>query len=41
MPIFRPTDEEFKNPIEYLEKLFTQNRVQEYGCIKIIPPKSF
>lgn len=40
MPVFRPTEQEFKNPIDYIESL-SKHKVQQYGCIKIIPPKSF
>jgi histone demethylase JARID1 len=41
MPVFRPTDEEFKNPIDYFEKLLTKEDVHRFGCFKVIPPASF
>lgn len=40
MKTFRPTEEEFKNPISYIEQLFNEG-AHKYGVIKIIPPKSF
>ena len=41
MPIFRPTEEEFKSPIDYIEKLYLDGRIQPFGCVKVIPPESF
>ena len=41
MPVFRPTEEEFKNPIDYIEKIFHEHQLAKAGTIKIIPPKSF
>jgi hypothetical protein len=42
MPVFHPTEEEFKNPIIYIEHLMKGDaRINQYGCIKIVPPKSF
>lgn len=41
MPVFRPTEEEFQNPIDYIESLQSKHNAHHYGCIKIIPPKSF
>ncbi|KAF9421699.1 hypothetical protein HW555_002380 [Spodoptera exigua] len=35
-PVFRPTKEEFKNPMEYFMKIWDQ--AYEFGICKIIPP---
>lgn len=40
MKVYRPTEEEFTSPVEYFEKLY-QEGAHEYGCVKVIPPKSF
>jgi len=41
MPVFRPTEEEFKSPLDYIEKLYYKEKASGYGCIKIIPPSSY
>ena len=41
MPVFYPTEEEFKNPIDYIEKLYDHYEASEYGTVKVVPPKSF
>jgi len=41
MPVFRPTEEEFRSPFEYIEKIFIEEKMTKYGTVKIIPPKSF
>lgn len=40
MKVFRPTEAEFSDPIKYIEGLYEQE-AWKFGCIKIIPPKSF
>lgn len=35
-PTFRPTMDEFRNPIDYIHKIADQGR--RYGIVKIIPP---
>ena len=41
MPVFYPTEAEFRNPIDYVEKLLAEEQVHLYGCVKIVPPASF
>ena len=41
MPVYYPTEEEFKNPMDYIDKLYKSGDGSKYGCLKIIPPSSF
>lgn len=38
-PTFRPTEEEWKEPMEYMKKITPEG--QKYGICKIIPPESW
>ena len=38
-PTFRPTEEEFRDPLEYIRLLAPDGR--KYGIIKVIPPDSW
>ena len=38
-PTFRPTEEQFKNPIEYIKSIAEEGK--RYGIVKIIPPDSW
>jgi len=39
--IFRPTEEEFKDPMRYIEHLYYKEKANNYGIVKIIPPPGF
>jgi histone demethylase JARID1 len=41
MPIFYPTEEEFRCPMKYIDYLFLEKGGSQYGCVKIVPPASF
>ena len=38
-PTFRPTEDEFADPLQYIKKI--QNEGRKYGAVKIIPPDSW
>lgn len=40
MQTFHPSEEEFADPVKYIETLFLEG-AWKYGCIKIVPPASF
>lgn len=38
---YRPTEEQFKEPMKYVEYLYHVEHAHKYGIVKIIPPESF
>ena len=41
MKTFYPSEQEFSNPLVYIEDLLRNHQALEYGCVKIVPPPSF
>ena len=40
IPVFRPSEEEFQEPVAYIEKIYRESGYK-YGVAKIVPPASF
>jgi len=38
---YYPSEEEFNDPVAYIEKIFSDDAVKAMGGCKIIPPRSF
>ncbi|XP_060535140.1 protein Jumonji [Cylas formicarius] len=38
-PVFHPTDQEFQDPLEYIERI--RHKAEQFGICKIVPPTSF
>jgi len=41
MKSFFPTEAEFSDPLVYIDTLIRTQDINQYGCIKIVPPPSF
>ena len=41
MKTFYPTEDEFKNPVLYIDDLLKNRNAAKWGCVKIVPPSSF
>ena len=38
---FYPTEEQFRDPMKYIEYLNVEEEAHKYGIVKIVPPASF
>ncbi|XP_030749286.1 protein Jumonji-like [Sitophilus oryzae] len=38
-PVFHPTEQEFQDPLEYIERI--RHKAEQFGICKIVPPTSF
>ncbi|XP_066155050.1 uncharacterized protein Jarid2 isoform X1 [Euwallacea fornicatus] len=38
-PVFHPTEQEFQDPLEYIERI--RHKAEQFGICKIVPPSSF
>lgn len=41
MKAYHPTEEEFSDPLIYIDSLLRNEEARSYGCVKIIPPASY
>lgn len=41
MKTYFPTEEQFSDPLVYIDSLLRNNEARSYGCVKIVPPASF
>ena len=41
MKTFWPSEEQFRDPLLYIEQLMRNEDINQYGCIKIVAPASF
>jgi histone demethylase JARID1 len=38
---YYPTEQQFKDPMRYIEYLYEIEKAYKYGIVKIVPPPSF
>lgn len=38
-PVFHPTDQEFQDPLEYIERI--RHKAEQFGICRIVPPSTF